>query len=265
MAGALTRRRPRPRARPAGAAGGGLVVRPGPARRRLLVPAKPDRRRQPAAAGDAARADLPAAPGNACRNAGPTSAIAHYATDTGVWRHYFAPGSPRRLRRALAAGPRSAPSPPVLLAVFSGRDQLVRWIGGVALFGLVAYLFTPLRAAGAPKANRSASRSTSATSSRRWSGGSPCCRCPASSTRRRQAVCSAACSSCSSSPTAPTHALHDQARLFGLRLAASPSRCRRSACSSATAGRGRLVRRRAGAARRRHRRARLPGPAPLPE
>ena len=36
----------------------------------------------------------------------PDFSIAHYATDTGVWRHYFVPGPARRLRRALAAGGR---------------------------------------------------------------------------------------------------------------------------------------------------------------
>jgi hypothetical protein len=74
--------------------------------------------------------------------------IAHYATDLGVWSEYFTPGLhdafgvlwPLVVLSALAAA---------LLAVFRGRDRLVRWIGGVALFGLVAYLFTPLSAAGA--------------------------------------------------------------------------------------------------------------------
>ncbi|MGD9737436.1 MAG: hypothetical protein AB7V58_17770 [Solirubrobacterales bacterium] len=74
--------------------------------------------------------------------------IVHYATDTGVWRHYFGPGLhdafgalwPLVLLAALAA---------TLLALFAGRDRLVRWLGGVALFGLAAYLFTPLGAAGA--------------------------------------------------------------------------------------------------------------------
>jgi hypothetical protein len=73
--------------------------------------------------------------------------IVHYATDTGIWRHYFFPGLhdafgalwPLVLVGALAA---------TLLAIFAGRDRLVRAIGGVALFGLVAYLFTPLGAAG---------------------------------------------------------------------------------------------------------------------
>jgi hypothetical protein len=74
--------------------------------------------------------------------------IVHYATDTGVWRHYFAPGLhdafgvlwPLVVVGALAA---------CLLAIFAGRDKLIRWLGGVALFGLLAYLFTPLGAAGA--------------------------------------------------------------------------------------------------------------------
>jgi hypothetical protein len=78
----------------------------------------------------------------------PDFSIAHYATDTGVWRHYFAPG----LHEAFGAlwplvvfGAAAA----ALLAVFRGRDRILRWIGAVALFGLFAYLFTPLSAAGA--------------------------------------------------------------------------------------------------------------------
>jgi hypothetical protein len=74
--------------------------------------------------------------------------IAHYATDTGVWREYFGPGLdeafgalwPLVVFGAVAAA---------LLAVFRGRDRIVRWVGAVALFGLLAYLFTPLSAAGA--------------------------------------------------------------------------------------------------------------------
>ena len=78
----------------------------------------------------------------------PGYSIAHYLTDTGVWRHYFAPGVhdafgplwPLILVGAVAA---------CLLAIFAGRDKLIRWLGGAALFALVAYLFTPLGAAGA--------------------------------------------------------------------------------------------------------------------
>jgi hypothetical protein len=78
----------------------------------------------------------------------PDFGIAHYATDTGVWRHYFAPG----LHEAFGAlwplvvfGAAAA----ALLALLRGRDRMVRWVGGAALFGLLAYLFTPLSAAGA--------------------------------------------------------------------------------------------------------------------
>jgi hypothetical protein len=74
--------------------------------------------------------------------------IAHYATDTGIWRHYFSPG----LHDAFGAlwplvvfGAAAA----ALLALFRGRDRVVRWMGAVALFGMLAYLFTPLSAAGA--------------------------------------------------------------------------------------------------------------------
>jgi hypothetical protein len=78
----------------------------------------------------------------------PGYSISHYLTDTGVWRHYFAPGVhdafgalwPLVLVGAVAA---------CLLAIFAGRDKLIRWLGGAALFALVAYLFTPLGAAGA--------------------------------------------------------------------------------------------------------------------
>jgi hypothetical protein len=78
----------------------------------------------------------------------PGFSISHYLTDTGVWRHYFFPGIhdafgalwPLVVAGALAA---------CLLAIFAGRDKLIRWLGGAALFALVAYLFTPLGAAGA--------------------------------------------------------------------------------------------------------------------
>jgi hypothetical protein len=74
--------------------------------------------------------------------------IVHYATDTGVWRAYFGPGLheafgvlwPLVVLGALVAA---------LLALLRGRDRIVRWVGAVALFGALAYLFTPLSAAGA--------------------------------------------------------------------------------------------------------------------
>jgi hypothetical protein len=78
----------------------------------------------------------------------PNFSIAHYATDTGVWRHYFAPGLheafgalwPLVILAAVAAA---------ALALMRGRDRAVRWVGGIALAGMLAYLFTPLSAAGA--------------------------------------------------------------------------------------------------------------------
>jgi hypothetical protein len=78
----------------------------------------------------------------------PDFSIAHYATDTGVWSEYFAPGLhsgfgalwPLVIGGAVLAA---------LLALLKGRDRVVRAVGAVALFGFVAYLFTPLSAAGA--------------------------------------------------------------------------------------------------------------------
>jgi hypothetical protein len=78
----------------------------------------------------------------------PDFSIVHYATDTGVWRDYFEPGLhqafgalwPLVIVAAIAGG---------LLALLRGRNTMLGWAGGVALFGLVAYVFTPLSAAGA--------------------------------------------------------------------------------------------------------------------
>jgi hypothetical protein len=77
----------------------------------------------------------------------PNFNIVHYATNTGVWRDYFEPGLhqafgafwPLVILAAVAGG---------VLALLRGRDKIVRWAGGVALFGLLAYVFTPLSAAG---------------------------------------------------------------------------------------------------------------------
>jgi hypothetical protein len=81
------------------------------------------------------------------QEARPDFNIVHYATDTGVWRDYFGPGLheafgglwPLVILGAVAAA---------FIALVWGRDRVVRWSGGVALFGMLAYLFTPLSAAG---------------------------------------------------------------------------------------------------------------------
>jgi hypothetical protein len=78
----------------------------------------------------------------------PDFSIVHYATDTGIWHEYFEPGLhqafgalwPLVIAGAVVGG---------LLALFRARDSVLRWIGAVALLGLIAYLFTPLSAAGA--------------------------------------------------------------------------------------------------------------------
>jgi uncharacterized protein YfiM (DUF2279 family) len=78
----------------------------------------------------------------------PDFSIAHYATDTDVWGKYFTPELhqafgilwPLVIAAAIAGG---------LTALLWGRTPVLRWMGGVALFGMLAYLFTPLSAAGA--------------------------------------------------------------------------------------------------------------------
>ncbi|HEX6687766.1 MAG TPA: hypothetical protein VF085_03780, partial [Solirubrobacterales bacterium] len=78
----------------------------------------------------------------------PDFSIVHYATDTGVWSDYFEPGLhqafgalwPLVVAAAIAGG---------LAALLWGHTRVLRWMGAVALFGMLAYVFTPLSAAGA--------------------------------------------------------------------------------------------------------------------
>ena len=78
----------------------------------------------------------------------PDFSIAHYATDTHVWQEYFTPELhqafgllwPLVIVAAIAGS---------FTALIWGHTRVLRWMGGVALFGMLAYLFTPLSAAGA--------------------------------------------------------------------------------------------------------------------
>lgn len=77
----------------------------------------------------------------------PDFSVAHYLTDTTVWREYFAPGLnqgfgevwPVLLGLVLIG---------LFLVIYNGPGRLTRTHGAVALFAIVAYLVTPLGAAG---------------------------------------------------------------------------------------------------------------------
>jgi hypothetical protein len=77
----------------------------------------------------------------------PAFSILHYATDTAVWRDYFGPGLEVALGSLwpLVIGGAIAGA---LLVLLQDRDRALRWVGGIALFGFIAYLATPLTAAG---------------------------------------------------------------------------------------------------------------------
>ena len=81
------------------------------------------------------------------QTARPDFPIVHYATDTRVWSDYFGPGLhdafgvlwPLVLAAGVAGG---------ALVLLRRGEPLLRLLGAVALFGIVAYLVTPLGAAG---------------------------------------------------------------------------------------------------------------------
>jgi hypothetical protein len=81
------------------------------------------------------------------QEARPSFSIAHYATDTHIWRAYFAPGVHEAFGFlwpvVILAGIAGA-----AIALWRGREPIVRLLGAVALFAMAAYLFTPLGAAG---------------------------------------------------------------------------------------------------------------------
>ena len=265
--GGAERRRARAGARGAALGGRRLVVRAGAARRRLLVPAQPGRRRQPAAAGREPRADLAAAPGAA---AGRPARLQHRPLRDRHRRlaRLLRARPARGLRRALAAGRSAAPSSAALLALLRGRDRVVRWVGGVALFGLLAYLFTPLSAAGAEGAPVGFGINIRYVDPGPARRPGRCCRCRASSTAGgASGGCSALCSSSSCSPTAPTRVLRDPDRGSSrlLLVVLARARSRRRCCWRAARGASRgIVARRLRRPGARRGRDRLPGPAPLP-
>jgi len=77
----------------------------------------------------------------------PDFSVAHYLTDTSVWRHYFSPGLDQAfgsLWPLVVVGAIAGAA----LALLWGGDRIIRCAGAVALFGFLAYLFTPLSAAG---------------------------------------------------------------------------------------------------------------------
>jgi hypothetical protein len=81
------------------------------------------------------------------QTARPDFPVVHYATDTHVWRAYFVPGVheafgvlwPLVLAAAIAGA---------VLAIARRGQPLLQLLGAAALFGLAAYLVTPLSAAG---------------------------------------------------------------------------------------------------------------------
>jgi len=78
----------------------------------------------------------------------PDFSIVRYATDTGIWSEYFGPG----LHDAFGVLWPLVVGGAVLGAVVAlaeNRDRMLRAMGAVVLVGFLAYLFTPLSAAGA--------------------------------------------------------------------------------------------------------------------
>ena len=77
----------------------------------------------------------------------PDFAVAHYWHDTGVWRHWFAPGLhesfgtlwPLTLAGMLAVA---------VFAIWRGREPILRVLGAFVIVTAVAYVLTPLTAAG---------------------------------------------------------------------------------------------------------------------
>jgi len=78
----------------------------------------------------------------------PDHSILHYATDTSVWHEYFTPGLHEAFGALWPLVVLAAIGGPII-ALAWGRDRVLRGIGAVVIVGLLAYLVTPLGAAGA--------------------------------------------------------------------------------------------------------------------
>jgi hypothetical protein len=80
----------------------------------------------------------------------PDFAVAHYATDLGVWGEWFGPGlhDAFGVLWPLVIGGAIAGMALALVRGAGDREPIVRALGAVGLFGVLAYLFTPLGAAG---------------------------------------------------------------------------------------------------------------------
>jgi hypothetical protein len=77
----------------------------------------------------------------------PDFAVVHYWNDTGVWRHWFFPGlheSFGTLWPATLVGMVAV----AVFALWRGREPILRVLGAFVLVTAVAYVFTPLTAAG---------------------------------------------------------------------------------------------------------------------
>jgi hypothetical protein len=77
----------------------------------------------------------------------PDYAVVHYWNDTGVWSHWFAPGlheSFGLLWPATLVGMLGA----AVFAIWRGREPILRVLGAFVIVTTVAYVFTPLTAAG---------------------------------------------------------------------------------------------------------------------
>ena len=268
MAAALSARRPLPRAARPPPGRGRLVVPARAARRRLLVPAQPDRRRQPAAARSTTSARSRCRIPSACRAAGPTSASPTTRPT---------PASGATTSRPACTTAFGALWP--LVVARSGRSAAC-WRCSAAATGSCAgsaawrsSASSPISsrrsAPPAPRAPRPASRSTSATSSRRCSLGAGAA-APAAPPRRPPAPvgrCWAACSLVLVLTDRSDAALRDPLALFaagpGDPRRHRPGRlCWRSGPRRAAAA---LAGRLRGGSRSLVARDRLPGPAPLPQ